>query len=52
MGDDYGNGSLTALPIIETQEGDVFEILAAPFTLPVRNELKRAAPVQVAVKTL
>lgn len=28
-----------------TNEGDVFEIRAAPFTLPVSNSLSRAGPV-------
>ncbi|WP_317517191.1 AraD1 family protein [Sphingobium naphthae] len=48
----FGTATLSFSDGVQTQEGDVFEILAAPFTLPVRNELKRAAPVQVAVKTL
>jgi len=48
----FGTATLSFSDGVACQEGDVFEILAAPFTLPVRNELKRAAPVQVAVKTL
>ena len=48
----FGTATLSFTDGVATQEGDVFEILAAPFTLPVRNPLKRADPVQVAVKTL
>jgi hypothetical protein len=48
----FGTATLSFSDGVQTQEGDVFEILAAPFTLPVRNPLKRAEAVQVAVKTL
>ena len=48
----FGTATLSFSDGIVPQEGDVFEIIAAPFTLPVRNTLKRAAPVQVAVKQL
>ncbi|HAF43002.1 MAG TPA: FAH family protein [Sphingobium sp.] len=48
----FGTATLSFSDGVQTQEGDVFEIIAAPFTLPVRNPLKRAASVQVAVKTL
>ncbi|MBA4092174.1 MAG: FAH family protein [Sphingobium sp.] len=48
----FGTATLSFSDGIVPQEGDVFEILAAPFTLPVRNPLKRAAPVQVAVQQL
>lgn len=48
----FGTATLSFSDGIVPQEGDVFEIIAAPFTLPVRNPLKRAAPVQVAVKQL
>ncbi|MFZ2995272.1 MAG: FAH family protein, partial [Sphingobium sp.] len=37
---------------VTTQEGDVFEIDAAPFTLPLRNPLARAQSVNVAVRAL
>jgi hypothetical protein len=48
----FGTATLSFSDGVQTQEGDVFEIIAAPFTLPVRNPLKRAAIVQVAVQTL
>ncbi len=48
----FGTATLSFSDGVQTQEGDVFEIDAAPFTLPVRNALTRAAPVEVAVKTL
>lgn len=40
----FGTATLSFSDGVRTQEGDVFEIEAAPFTLPVRNPLKRAAP--------
>ncbi|QGP79118.1 AraD1 family protein [Sphingobium sp. CAP-1] len=48
----FGTATLSFTDGIVPQEGDVFEILAAPFTLPVRNPLKRAEAVPVAVQTL
>lgn len=48
----FGTATLSFSDGVQTQEGDVFEIDAAPFTLPVRNALTRAAPVEVAVKAL
>jgi len=48
----FGTATLSFSDGVQTQEGDVFEISAAPFTLPVRNPLKRAAPAPVAVKAL
>ena len=48
----FGTATLSFTDGVETREGDVFEISAAPFTLPVRNPLARAAPVDVAVKVL
>nr|WP_087576048.1 AraD1 family protein [Sphingomonas sp. CDS-1] len=48
----FGTATLSFTDGVATQEGDVFEILAAPFTLPVRNPLKRAAPVEVTVQVL
>jgi len=46
----FGTATLSFSDGFRTQEGDVFEIEAKPFTLPVRNPLKRAAqsgPVKV-----
>ena len=48
----FGTATLSFSDGIATQEGDVFEIAAAPFTLPVRNALKRAEPVEVTVQAL
>ncbi|WP_313809201.1 AraD1 family protein [Sphingobium sp.] len=48
----FGTATLSFTDSVATQEGDVFEIIAAPFTLPVRNPLKRAAPVEVTMKVL
>lgn len=46
----FGTATLSFSDGFRTEEGDVFEIEAKPFTLPVRNPLKRAAqsgPVKV-----
>ncbi|WP_242127056.1 AraD1 family protein [Sphingobium sp. Sx8-8] len=48
----FGTATLSFTDGVQTQEGDVFEIVAAPFTLPVRNPLKRAAPAEVTVRIL
>ncbi|PZO73186.1 MAG: FAH family protein, partial [Sphingomonas hengshuiensis] len=38
----FGTATLSFSDGVRTQEGDVFEITAAPFTLPLRNRLTRA----------
>ncbi|MET4898791.1 GguC family protein [Sphingomonadaceae bacterium jetA1] len=45
----FGTATLSFSDGIRTEEGDVFEIAAAPFTLPLANSLKRgdARPVKV-----
>ena len=48
----YGTATLSFSDRVKTQEGDVFEISAAPFTLPVANPLTRAKERAVAVKVL
>ena len=48
----FGTATLSCSDGIETREGDVFEIEAAPFTLPVRNPIVRAASPAAAVKAL
>ncbi|WP_404339570.1 AraD1 family protein [Sphingomonas sp. MMS12-HWE2-04] len=48
----FGTATLSFSDGIQTQEGDVFEIEAAPFTLPLRNPLAREAAQPVAVKAL
>ncbi len=48
----FGTATLSFAEGVTTREGDVFEIEAAPFTLPLRNTLTRAAPRSVTVKAL
>ncbi|WP_116090357.1 AraD1 family protein [Sphingomonas crusticola] len=48
----FGTATLSFSEGVRTQEGDVFEIEAAPFTLPVRNPIAIEAPIAVAVKAL
>jgi len=48
----FGTATLSFSDGVRTREGDVFEISAAPFTLPVRNPLTRAAPRGVRVAVL
>ena len=50
----FGTATLSFADGVQTQEGDVFEIAAAPFALPLRNPLTRAAEhiAPVAVKAL
>jgi hypothetical protein len=40
----FGTATLSFSDGVQTQEGDMFEIMAEPFVLPVRNPLVRAAP--------
>ena len=48
----FGTATLSFADEVRTRVGDVFEIEAAPFTLPLRNPLARAAPRRVAVRQL
>jgi len=48
----FGTATLSFSDNVATEEGDVFEIEAAPFTLPLRNPLSRAEAQPVAVKAL
>jgi hypothetical protein len=48
----FGTATLSFSDGVKTQEGDVFEIGGAPFTLPLRNPLARAAEDAVVVKAL
>ena len=48
----FGTATLSFTDGIRTEVGDVFEIEAAPFTLPLRNPLARAPEYAVAVKAL
>ena len=46
----FGTATLSFADGVETREGDVFEISAPPFTLPLRNRLARPAQVQAPVR--
>lgn len=48
----FGTATLSFSDGVQTEVGDVFEIEAAPFTLPLRNPLARADEAPVAVKAL
>lgn len=48
----FGTATLSFADGVTTQEGDVFEIEAAPFTLPLRNPLAKAAASSVVVRAL
>lgn len=48
----FGTATLSFSDDFRTRYGDVFEIAAAPFTLPLRNRLAPAAVVSVEVSTL
>jgi hypothetical protein len=48
----FGTATLSFADGVRTEPGDVFEIEAVPFTLPLRNPLARAETATVAVQTL
>ncbi|PTS75440.1 FAH family protein [Sphingomonas sp. HMWF008] len=48
----FGTATLSFSDAVATEVGDVFEIEAAPFTLPLRNPLARGAEAAVTVKAL
>jgi len=48
----FGTATLSFADGVTTQEGDVFEIAAAPFTLPLRNPLARDAAPADAIATV
>jgi len=48
----FGTATLSCADDVATRPGDVFEIEAAPFTLPLRNRLAVAEAVSVTVKSL
>lgn len=48
----FGTATLSCADGVQTQDGDVFEIEAAPFTLPLRNALATAPADTVTVKPL
>jgi hypothetical protein len=48
----FGTATLSFADQVETREGDVFEVAAPPFTLPLRNRLARMAPERLTVRPL
>lgn len=48
----FGTATLSCADDFRTQEGDVFEISAPPFTLPLRNPIGRETVPSVVVKAL
>ncbi|MBU3076421.1 AraD1 family protein [Sphingomonas quercus] len=48
----FGTATLSFSDAVRTEAGDIFEIEAAPFALPLRNTLVRAAEDLVAVRQL
>ena len=48
----FGTATLSFADGIETSDGDIFEISAEPFALPLRNRLRRATQPPVAVRPL
>jgi hypothetical protein len=48
----FGTATLSFADGVRTEPGDIFEIDAAPFTLPLRNRLTRAAAENIVVKAL
>jgi hypothetical protein len=48
----FGTATLSFGDGVQTRPGDVFEIAAAPFTLPLRNPLAVAPPADITVRVL
>ncbi|WP_260596853.1 AraD1 family protein [Sphingomonas endolithica] len=48
----FGTATLSFSDGVKTQEGDVFEIEAAPFTLPLRNPLGKDRPTSIVAQAL
>lgn len=48
----FGTATLSCSDGVQTQPGDVFEISAAPFSLPVRNRIATRPPSDVSVKVI
>jgi hypothetical protein len=48
----FGTGTLSYTDGVQTRDGDVFEISARPFTLPVRNPVARARSPDVTIGAL
>ena len=48
----FGTATLSFADEVRTRPGDVFEISAAPFTVPLINRLQAAEPHAVAIRSL
>ena len=48
----FGTATLSFSDAVETREGDIFEIAAAPFTLPVRNPIGRASRTKITIRAI
>jgi hypothetical protein len=48
----FGTATLSFSDGVRAEPGDVFEIAAAPFRLPLRNPLRIDAPLAVEVRSL
>jgi hypothetical protein len=48
----FGTATLSCADSVQTQVGDIFEIEAEPFRLPLRNALAKAERCEVTVRTL
>ncbi|MFL0419220.1 AraD1 family protein [Sphingomonas sp. 179-I 2A4 NHS] len=48
----FGTATLSFSDGVRTQEGDIFEIVAPPFTLPARNPVGRASPENTQVRAI
>jgi hypothetical protein len=48
----FGCGTLSFADGVKTQQGDVFEIRADAFLLPLRNRMSAASPAAFSVKPL
>jgi hypothetical protein len=48
----FGTATLSCADGVQTEMGDVFEIEAKPFRLPLRNPLAKAEPCEVTVRSL
>jgi hypothetical protein len=48
----FGTATLSCADSVQTEVGDIFEIEAAPFRLPVRNALAKAEPCEVHVRAI
>ena len=48
----FGTATLSFADDVRTQHGDIFEIAAQPFALPLRNPLSVATAAPIKVRTL